>query len=54
MFAATWHISKFLKLAATATAVTNGVAKDAVIYFNAWWLKNLAIALAVAAPLDTA
>ena len=41
------------ELAATvmATAVAKGVAKD-VLYFNAWWSGNLAVAWAVAANLS--
>ena len=32
-----------LATTATATAVAKGVAKD-VLYFNAWWRRNLAVA----------
>ena len=38
---------------ALAMAVTKGVAKDA-LYLNAWWCRNLAVAVAVAANSDTA
>ena len=35
-----------------ATAVAKCVAKD-VLYLNAWWRVNLAVAIAVAANSDT-
>ena len=38
---------------ATATAVSKGVPKD-VLYLNAWWSWNLAVAVALAANSDTA
>ena len=41
------------ELVSMATAVAKGVAKD-ILYFNTWLRRNLALALDVAANLDTA
>jgi hypothetical protein len=41
------------ELVSMATAVAKGVAKD-ILYLNTWLRRNLALALAVAANLDTA